>query len=52
MLDGGISRGKSSEKHLAQPPNALLTGLNLEALSATCNVALIFNVNTERSVSA
>ena len=52
MLDGGVSRRSSSEKHLAQPPNALLTRFHLAALTAAFNVVFILNLITERSVSA
>ena len=52
LLDGGVSRRSSSEKHLAQPPNALLTRLNLAACSAAFNNFSILNVITERSFSA
>ena len=49
LLDGGVSSGSGSEKHLAQPPNALLTRLNLAAFSAAFNLTCIFTVITERA---
>ena len=52
LLDGGVSRRSSSEKHLAQPPNALLTGLNLAAFSAAFHIAVLFHVSTKRSIRA
>ena len=52
LLDGGVSRRSSLEKHLAQPPNALLTWINLASFSAAFNDFNIFNVITERSISA
>lgn len=52
LLDGGVSRRSSSEKHLAQPPNALLTELNLAAFSEAFHIAVVFIVITERSIRA
>ena len=52
MLDGGVSRRSSSEKHLAQPPNALLTRFNLAAFNPAFYLVFILNLITERGVSA
>ena len=52
MLDGGVSRRSSSEKHLAQPPNALLTRFDLAALTTAFNIVFLVNVIAERRVSA
>ena len=52
MLDGGVSRRSSSEKHLAQPPNALLTRFHLAALTTAFNIVFLVNVIAERSISA
>ena len=52
MLDGGVLRKCSLEKHLAKPPNALLTRLNLAAFSAAFNVDCILDIGTERCLCA
>ena len=52
LIDVGVICRSSLEKHLAQPPNALLTRFHLAALTAAFNVVFILNLITERSVSA